>query len=111
MKKIIFAAICCFVVLHVSAQHLTSYKNESGLNGFKDQSGTIVIEPIYSESKNFSEGLAAVNVDHKWGFIDAMGKLVIPFTYDSVSDFKNGKAKAMIGNRTFYIDKAGKPLK
>lgn len=44
----------------------------------------------YDKLDDFSEGLAAVCKDGKWGFIDKLGKEVIPCRYDEVSDFKFG---------------------
>lgn len=44
----------------------------------------------YDELDDFSEGLAAVCKDDKWGFIDKLGKEVISCKYDEVSDFKFG---------------------
>ncbi len=35
------------------------------------------IPPIYESATYFSEGLAAVKINHKWGFIDKAGKIVI----------------------------------
>ena len=33
-------------------------------------------------ANDFSEGLASVNKDGKWGFIDKTGKVIIPFIYE-----------------------------
>ena len=41
------------------------------LRGFVDQSGHIVVPPIYDQVFSFREGLAAVKRDGKWGFIDS----------------------------------------
>ena len=41
----------------------------------------------------FSEGLAGVKKNGKWGFVDSKGKLVIPCKWDEVDWFHNGKAK------------------
>ena len=37
--------------------------------------GDIVIEPQYDVVYNFSEGLALVLDNHKWGYIDKKGKM------------------------------------
>lgn len=44
----------------------------------------------YDKLDDFSEGLAAVCKNNKWGFIDKLGKEVISCKYDEVSDFKFG---------------------
>lgn len=79
----------------VQAQELTKFKADSGKWGFKDEKGTIVIEPKYDDIASFSEGLVAVNIGKqglfgsggKWGFIDEAGKRVIDFLYDEVSNY------------------------
>ena len=41
---------------------------------------------------SFSEGLAAVSLDKKWGFIDTKGQFVIPPQFGWVGDFSDGLA-------------------
>ena len=55
----------------------------------------------------FSEGLARVRADGKYGYIDGTGKLVIPAKYDRAEDFSGGVACIRSGNRYGYIDKSG----
>jgi WG containing repeat len=40
------------------------------LYGYADSTGKVVISPKYAQAKEFSEDLAAVEIDRKWGFID-----------------------------------------
>ena len=63
-------------------------------------------------SSGFSEGLASVMVDDKWGFIDKDSKEVIPFIYDddyfsSGYVFSEGLAAIIKGGKRGYIDKEG----
>ncbi len=111
MKKLLFTVLFVITLQGLSAQSLTLYKNESNQFGFKDQSGTIIVEPLYDNAQAFAEDLAAVESNMKWGFVDKTGSIVIPIKYDAVSSFKAGKAKVTIGNKTFYIDKKGKQVK
>ncbi len=55
---------------------------------------TQVIPFKYDEAKSFSEGLALVKLNGKWGFIDKTGKEVgIPLgKYDNVMSFSEGLA-------------------
>ncbi|MBK7505881.1 MAG: WG repeat-containing protein [Bacteroidetes bacterium] len=39
---------------------------------------------------SFSEGLAVVEKEGKYGFFDKAGKLVIPIIYDDAQDFSDG---------------------
>ena len=51
-----------------------------------------VIAPQYEAAEPFSEGLAAVKRDGKWGYIDTAGELVIPFRFERAYDFSEGCA-------------------
>ena len=62
------------------------------LFGFKDKQGKLVIDFKYNDASDFSEGMAAVALNSKWGFINYEGTLVIPCIYDRVESFKEGKA-------------------
>jgi serine/threonine protein kinase len=85
-----------------------------------DTSTTAPTSPTSSENVNFaiqaqfdsvgsfSEGLAEVKVDGKWGYIDKSGKIVIQPQFDDVSKFSEGLAKAWIAGQNWgYIDKTG----
>jgi hypothetical protein len=56
---------------------------------------------------DFSEGLAGVKVEGKWGFIDTNGKMVIPPQFDEALKFSEGLAAVFIECRWGYIDKTG----
>ena len=45
--------------------------------GYINKTGNFSIEPKYKVAKNFSEGLAAVEIDGKWGFINTKGEIII----------------------------------
>ncbi len=47
----------------------------------------VIIAPKYEEVREYSERLAAVKVNGKWGFIDEHGNIAVPFIYDEVADF------------------------
>lgn len=53
---------------------------------------TETIAPQYDNAQYFSEGLAAVRKNGKWGYIDTAGKTVIPFEYDIAYAFNEGYA-------------------
>jgi hypothetical protein len=65
---------------------------------------------------DFSEDLAAVKKNDKWGFIDKTGKVVIDLIYDYEYDmytaehqypFKDGRAKVYKNGKYGMIDKNG----
>ena len=69
-----------------------------------------VILPLeYDSIENFSEGLARVEQEGKWGFIDKNGKVVIPIEYDDVTDFGKGIVRVEKNGKSSLIDtKTGK---
>lgn len=93
-----------------------------GQYGFKNRDGEYVIEPQYAYAHNFTNGLAAVNLNRTWytdedgrrsyechyGYIDEHGKTIIPFAYDYAEPFnKYGVAVVSNFNGGFLIDKSG----
>lgn len=77
--------------------------------GFVDKQGEVVINPQFSEVRNFSDGLCGVmNDDGKWGFIDKEGSIVINYQFDDVRDFKGGKCIVQSDNKSGVIDEEGK---
>lgn len=58
----------------------------------------------------FSEGLAAVGRDGKWGFIDKTGKIALPFAWDYASGFLAGRARVEQKKRWGFVDRNGIPL-
>jgi hypothetical protein len=56
---------------------------------------------------SFSEGLAGVQQDDKWGFINLDGEIVIQPRYDSCTAFAHGLAVVREGESTLYIDSTG----
>lgn len=78
--------------------------------GFKNESETKVIEPKYEDAKQFSEELAAVQLNGKWGYIDKEGKKVIEEEYEDAKPFSEGVAAVKLNEKWGYIDKKGKKV-
>ena len=55
----------------------------------------------------FSEGIAGVNVDGKWGYIDRAGKYITHPKFDKVNSFKEGRANVKVDGKWGYIYKNG----
>ena len=64
----------------------------------------------YDYVGDFSEGLASVCRDGKWGFIDTSGREVVPCRYDDVFDFQEGMARVETDGKWGYIDKTGREV-
>jgi hypothetical protein len=67
----------------------------------------MVIPYTYDEARDFSEGLAAVKFNGKWGYIDKNDNVVIPCKYDAIGMFSEGLAQVELNNKTGFIDKTG----
>jgi hypothetical protein len=63
--------------------------------GFADNSGNLVIEPIFEDARSFSNGLAAVRRGGRWGYIDPSGDMAIDCIFELAGDF-GGKGCAMV---------------
>lgn len=62
------------------------------INGVAGDDG-YQIPPIYERAYDFSEGLAAVRMDEKFGYINTDGKFVIACQYSNAKEFSNGIAQ------------------
>jgi hypothetical protein len=75
---------------------------------FIDAAGK-VIPGQYEDSGNFSEGLAPVRFDYKWGYVDTSGKPVIRNVYEDAGEFSDGLAAVTLDTgRCGYFDRTGK---
>ena len=80
---------------------------------------TEIAAPRYEDYRPFSEGLAAVKENGKWGYVDTDGSTVIPFQYDMAWPFSEGLAivatlaqteyegQALDVYRLGFVDRAG----
>lgn len=59
---------------------------------------------------SFSDGLAAVQLNDKWGYLNKSGKMVLETKFDAVRDFSEGLAFVSDGEKRYYIDKSGRRL-
>ena len=72
MNKISFLILsACLIGSIAQSQNLTSGSDTKALPY------TPLNNTSYDSAGNFSEGLAAVKINNKWGFVDSSGKLVI----------------------------------
>ena len=72
---------------------------------FIDKEGTELTNPVnYRVVKIFSDGLAKVQKDEKWGYIDENFKMVIPPEFDAGKDYTEGVISVKSGDKWGYID-------
>ena len=69
-----------------------------GLWGYINAAGKEVIPVQYTDTHEFSEGLAPVEQNGKWGYIDKTGKTLIPFQYEGAYIFGEGLASVSLAN-------------
>src|SRR5262245_18629398 len=80
-----------------------------GFCGFRDRlTKAEVIPRRFERALPFSEGLAAVRVEGRFGYIDERGDPVIPPQYDLAGGFYQGLAEVLIGDKTGVIDREGR---
>lgn len=94
----------------VKEEPVKSTPNETAVNAPKRYK----LAHKYESARNFSEGLAGVKYNDKWGFINKNGEEVIGFKYSGVGDFKQGLAVVHANGKWGFIDKNGReviPLK
>lgn len=82
-------------------------KISDNLYGYVDQYGVVVVEPCFSEARDFSEGLAAVKVGKTWGYIDRRGDMIIRPQYNRVGDFHESMAAVFDGHFWGFINMEG----
>ena len=80
--------------------------------GFIDCSGDTIIDLQYEEIGNFSENLAPVCKNDKWGVINTKNEIVVPFEYDNkwpfiFYDFKDDLILMYKKGKQNYINRNG----
>lgn len=88
------------------------FKTKDGKWGLLSETGEILIEPVYDAMTTFSNHLALIKKNKKYGYIDDTGQLVIGFDdgepfLDSAKTFKDGLAEVSLKNEKYYVDYMG----
>jgi len=64
----------------------------------------------YDSVGDFSEGLAQVELNGKWGYVNKQGEEVVPVKYDYAWSFREGLARVELKGQYSVVDKTGKEL-
>ena len=83
-------------------------KSSGGNRLYFDKSGKEITKYEYIDC--FSEGLADVKINGKWGYINKRRKVVIPCKYDRTCSFNEGLACVNADEKWGYIDKTGREI-
>ena len=123
LKKIFLSAaflLSGFGLIH--ADYPTPTESMSGLYGYANSVGQMVIKPrydnalpfrsklickiMYQSVKDFNFGYALVQSEGKWGAIDTSGEEVVPCMYENYGDLaKIEKVTAPDGTVTYRVAK------
>ncbi len=82
----------------------------TSLCGFLNDRGKLAINAMFDDAQAFSEGLAPVRKDDKWGFIDKSGNWVIQPQFQDARSFSDGVAAVGTNAKWHFIDKSGKQV-
>jgi hypothetical protein len=78
------------------------------LVGFINPKNEVIIPLTFQNAFGFSNGLAPVFTEEKWGYIDVTGKMIIPAIYNTPYAFNNaGVAIVRKGDKCGLISKSG----
>jgi len=83
----------------------------TGLYGYIDIEGQVVIEPRFQYAEAFNEGVAVVAESNSkgtfYGYIDRKGDVLLPFKYDYARAFHEGLAIVSQDGDMLVVNKAG----
>jgi hypothetical protein len=96
-----------YMIAFPSAGGTTFVMGFDGSMGVIDENGKFLDENDPLGGREFSEGLAPMKVDEKYGFVDTSGSMVIPAQYDQAYGFSEGVASVKLDGKCCYIDKTG----
>lgn len=72
--------------------------------------GMTIASEDYEHLGQFTDGLAFVKRNGKYGYIDKSFKEVIPCIYDTAWNFNKGLAMVSLGNKSYLIDRCGNEI-
>ena len=114
MKRVAILVIAAGYSLFAAAQKPEPFQDEkTGKYGYKDESGKIIVKPVYDIAYEFTDGkYAEVNIgaDYaknkggKWGIIDTKGKLIHPVKYDNAKCLGYNLFALNIGHKFSNMD-------
>ncbi|QHT69846.1 WG repeat-containing protein [Rhodocytophaga rosea] len=76
--------LCTFSSLAQNNSTLIPFQHSDGSYGYKDESGSIVIEPQYESAKAFRGAYAGAKANGSWGLVTSRGKWAIPAKYEDI---------------------------
>jgi hypothetical protein len=99
-----------------AVRRFLTYDAASGMFGYADETGSLVIDPRFERAGQFVEGLAPVQVQDasgsaEYGYIDTTGTVVIEPRFRTAFEFSEGLARVEMAAKGLYqygfIDRSG----
>ncbi len=110
MKKCQFIFALFLSTFLFAENKLEVCRGDSGLVGFCNPDGVVVIAQQYFDAHEFVDGFAAVLVEDKWGIIDKNGKLVITPAFDDMIECEHTNWYLVRQDtRWFFVNSLGEP--
>lgn len=116
-NKVIMSFTDKYVTVGSISEGMAPVMSKSGKWGFIDHNGKEVIAPQYNSINNkfaipygFSQGLAGVKKNNKWGYITKAGTVALPFIYDEIRPFNEGLAGVLKADRWGFINNTNKTI-
>lgn len=69
--------------------------------------GRLIVNYIYDDATDFSDGFGIVKQNDKYGYINKQGNLIGPIIFDEAQPFAFGIAKVKLNDKIGFIDKHG----
>lgn len=86
---------------------LRAVKKDGKYGFIKDVNGAAITPLMFDDAKRFSEGLAVVRVNNKYGAVNTQGNVVIAPRFDYIEPFKAGVAIVQNNEQFGAIDTKG----
>jgi hypothetical protein len=75
--------------------------------GLLDTTSKCILRPVYAYISNFSDSMAVISLNGKYGYVNMNGEIAIPIKYIGASYFKNGAATVKSYLLKMTINKQG----
>lgn len=109
-----FLLLVIFATLGYAKDNLKLYPFKANKEyGFIDSYGRIAVASQFTKAKDFSDGLAAIQIKDVWGFVDTKGSIIINPQFSEAESFHEGLAcirEKSTSGKYGYIDKNGKTV-
>lgn len=85
--------------------------SENDVWGYNDEDGNLLIDLQFDKVNLFTNGLASVKLDGKYGFINKIGEFEIKPKYDTVYQMRQSYTNVIKNGKSFQINRKGKKLR